>query len=433
MLVLYAALALTLQAPLAVDALPPAPRPDLAPLLPADGWPGDGKALPAFATAAQHKRALERDPLHGERFWVEELAGAATSRRVVFLIPQFHRNPLVPIEWTSLGDAIITVQSNIDTLVTRLVRAHGLGCIGTEGSWLQKIELPDELRQPAQWAEDLKRRRRTADGVLVREAPAQRRHSERVERLLLQSLEQRVALYDGVGVALYRLEQRARVLRFGIEDEALNKNALLLLARLQRIDEALAELEPAGQSDVQSAMGQMWLDEIGAYEKGVLVPLEESLAALDQERLRLLSEGAEASAQDLGRFVVLAKHIAAAVVRSDEVRSYTSYYRRVAKAPEDAGSAAPSRELSPQERARQQRLKARRAPLQREYEALSIDERERRAARKVLARVGAGGVCAVVMGAVHKDALKQQLLELAGEDLAVIVVAPYSFDEASGP
>jgi hypothetical protein len=233
-----------------------------------------------------------------------------------------------------------------------------------------------------------------------------------------------------VGAALHRLDRRAPVTRFGIEDEALNKQALVLLAELQRIDEALAELDPAAQSDVQSAMGVMWLEEIDAYEADVLRPLDESLAALDGERLRLLGEGADLAAEDLGRFVVLAKHVTQTVVRPDEVRAYTSYYRRVASPPADAGPVVERRPLTAREKRLTEELRERRARVQREYDAVSIDERERRAARKVTERIGPGGACAVVMGAVHRDALERYLLEAGGGDLAVIVVAPYSFHDS---
>lgn len=430
MIALYVALALSLQAPpLPAEALPPAPLPKLAPLLPEPAWSDSIPPLPAFSSALEHKLALEKDPLHGERFWTVELAGDPTSRRVVFLIPQFHRNPLVPIEWTSLGDAIVVVQRNIDALTTRLARVHGLRCIGTEGSWLKEIRLPHELRLPAQWAEDLARRRRIADAVLLREAPSKRSHARRIEALLTDALKKRVALYDGVGAALYRLDDEMRVTRFGIEDEDVNKRALALLAALQRLDEQLAELDPAAQSEVQTAMGEMWLSEIDAYERDVLLPLEESLSALDEERLRLRGDGAELAAEDLGRFVVLAKHIVNAALKPSEVRAYTEYYRRVATPSTDADPAPKPRVLDAKARQREQALRAQRAALQREYDAVSIDERERRAAEKVIERVGAGGTCAVVMGAVHQEALKRYLLEAGGKDVAVLVVAPYSFSE----
>jgi hypothetical protein len=411
--------------PPAIDAMPEPPRPDVTPLLPAPRWQ-EGDALPAFAVARDHHAALLADPLHAKAFWVEELAGNASSRRVVFLIPQFHRNPIVPIEWTSLGAAIVEVQSNIDGLVTRLAKAHGLKCIGTEGSWRKRIDLPHDLRQPAQWLADLERARRRARGPLLQEAKQDADHLDVVYAKLRDALALRVALYDGVGTALERLGEDRRAERFGIEDEALNRAALVLLAKLQRIDESLAVLNPAAQSDIQTAMGRMWLDEIDAYEAEVLAPLRDSLTALDERRVKLRGVGADAAAEDVGRFVSLAKHVWAAVIKPDQVAGYTAYYRRVGKK-SDAGP-PPERVLSLADKKERERLKSLRAPLQKEYDALSIDERERRAAQKVVRKLGPAGTCAVVMGAVHKDALKERLIEQGKGDLAVIVVAPYSFD-----
>lgn len=412
--------------PPAIDRMPPPPVPDLDPLLPAPRWE-QGTPLPAFARARDHKAALEADPLHGKAFWVEELAGDESSRRVVFLIPQFHRNPIVPIEWTSLGDAIIEVQSNIDGLVTRLATAHGLRCLGTEGSWMKRIKMPHELRQSAQWAEDLVRARRRARGALAREAKAELPLLDTVHVRLLEALKTRVALYDGVGVALHRLRDQRKIVRFGIEDEALNKEALVLLAKLQRIDEALADLDPGGQTAVQSAMGRMWLDEIGRYEEDVLVPLRRAFERLDERRTKLRNVGADAAAEDLGRFVALAKHVAGAVIKPDEIDAYTAYYRRVGT-PTDGGPEK-ERVLTVEEKRLRDRLKKEREPIQAEYERVSITQRERRAAQKVISHVGQGGACGVVMGAVHKDDLKKYLLEAGGDDVAVITVAPYNFDD----
>jgi hypothetical protein len=419
---------LLLALPPAVDAMPDPPVPDLAPLREDSRWQRT-EALPAFAPARVHKAALEGDPLHKQAFWVEELAGDADSRRVVFLIPQFHRNPIVPLGWTSLGSAIMEVQSNIDTLVTRLSLAHGMRCIGTEGSWLKNIELPLELRQPAQWYADLERRQPAAKSALLREKKKDTDRLERVTSLLHEELRRTVALFDGVGLALSRLEE-SRVRRFGIEDEQLNRDALVLLAQLQRIDEALAELNPASQSAVQSAMGRMWLDEIEDYDKRVLTPLADDLARLDELRIQLRTAGADGAAEDLGRFVALAKLVAERVVRAAEVDGYTRYYKRVAAKTGDEPPPPPP-PLTPKQEADKRELEAARGPLQKEYDAVSIDERERRAAQKVVQSLGAGGTCAVVMGAVHSDALRDRLLEAGGGDLAVVVVAPYSFDEAS--
>jgi hypothetical protein len=421
-------LALPLLPPLA-EALPPAPPPPLGALLEEAPWAPEAPPLPAFATAAEHRAALVADPQHHERFWVSELVGEPTSRRVVFLIPQFHRSPLAPLGWTSLGGAIREVQGNIDALVTRLALAHGVRCVGTEGSWLTHIKVPDELAQPAHWAAELERRRPAAAAALVLEGAARRPALDQVHRLLTRALKDRVALYDGAGAALFRLEGEAKVQRFGLEDEALNKRALALLGELQRIDAELAELDPGGPSAVQTAMGRMWLDEVNAYEDEVLGPLEAALQSLDEERLRLLALGVEGAAEDLGRFTALAKHVTKAVLRPDEVRGWTRHYRRVARA-SDEPPPPPPLPPTPRARKRKAELDEKRAPLLQRYEAVSSEERERLAAAKVLARTGPGGTCALIMGAAHKDTLKARLLELGGEGLAVLVVAPYSFDTA---
>ena len=307
----------------------PAPFvPELGPLAPPPTWT-EGTPLPAFSSAHVHAEALRTDPLHTTQFVVEELAGDADSARVVFLIPQFHRNPLMPIGWTSLGGAIAEVQGNIDALATRLVVAHGVRCIGSEGSWLKDIDYPFELRQVAQWRHDFLLARDAARRSLGGDLPPLQAAMGVTERILDAELRRHVALVDGVGVALLRLPNRARVRRFGIEDEALNQEALRLLGELRSIDEQLAELDPGTQSEVADAMGKMWLNEIAAYREQVLIPLDEALSELQQARLRLRTEGALDAAHGLGRFVSYAKLIAAAVIRPDEVERTTAYYQRV--------------------------------------------------------------------------------------------------------
>lgn len=405
--------------------------PDLAPLRPAPAWTA-GAALPAFSPARVHAEALRKDPLHKDRFVVEEVAGDAASPRVIFLIPQFHRNPLMPVAWTSLGAAIAEVQANIDAVIARLTVAHGLRCVGTEGSWLNDIDYPFELRQAAQWRHDLLSAKDAAKRTLGSDLPPLEGDIDVTARLLEDELRRHVSLLDGVGLALSRLEEGHRVKRFGVEDAALNQEALRLLAELRRIDEQLAELDPGTQSEVADAMGQMWLDEIGPYRDDVLAPLRAALTRLDKARLKLRVDGALDAAERLGRFVAFAKHISNAVIRPADIDGYTAYYQRVAQAPAGDAGPRPPRRLSARERRRKARLERARAPLQARYEEVSIRARERRAAEKVLARVGEAGTCALVMGAAHKDGLKQALLEVAKGRVGVVVVAPYDFSDVEG-
>lgn len=403
--------------------------PDLAPLRPKPPWPG-GSPLPAFGTAEDHAQALRQDPLHEDRFVVEGVLGDPASPRVVFLIPQFHRNPLMPIGWTSLGKAIVEVQTNIDALTSRLLGAHGLRCLGTEGSWLMDIGYAAELRQAAQWHHDLEQAKARAKRALGRDLGPVEADIDAVFTLLEEELRQHVALLDGVGLALSRLPEGHKARRFGIEDPGLNQQALHLLAELRRIDEALAELDPATQSDVADAMGRMWLEEVEPYEAHVLAPLEGALARLDGARVKLRALDALDAAEGLGRFVAFAKHITGAVVQPEAVRSYTSYYRKVAASPEAPVIQAPPPTLTAKARREKAALERARAPLQARYEEVSITARERVAADKVLARLGEAGTCALVMGAAHKEGLQRALLERARGRVGVVVVTPYDFGDA---
>ena len=92
--------------------------------------------------------------------------------------------------------------------------------------------------------------------------------------------------------------------RFGLEEQALNTRALDLLARMRALEEQLARLEPEGQADVEDAMAQTWRDEYPAFDRDVVTPLLEGLAALDTARLAAVRDGVEADAAVLGRVLV---------------------------------------------------------------------------------------------------------------------------------
>lgn len=416
----------------------PAPFvPDLAPLRNEALWPVPGQdsaPLPPNANAVEHARALRADPLHEHHFVVREVAGAATANRVVFLIPQFHRNPLMPIGWTSLGTAIMEVQGNLDVLISRLTRVHGLRCIGSEGNWLNDMAYSPELRQAAQWHHELGQRQSQAMRHLQKEPMLDSTDAiagdlERISRILTTELRRHVQILDGAGIALSRPDTHRDVHRFGIEDPQLNQRALELLAQRREVDEALARHIPASQSAVADAMGVMWLDEISAYEEDVLVPLQDSIASADRLRLHLRQAMALDAAEGLGRFVSLAKHVRTSVVQPEAVAQYTDYYREVSTAvPADTREDKPVTFSKPGSEALRDQLQAQRDKLQAEYERVTFAQREAAAARILWERMGTKNTCAVIMGAAHTEGLRKALLEVSGGNLGIITVTPYDFD-----
>lgn len=418
----------------------PAPFvPDLAPLRDEALWPlpgHDSIPLPPGASATEHARALRADPLHGHQFIVREIAGTSQASRVVFLIPQFHRNPLMPIGWTSLGTAIMEVQSNLDILVSRLTRLHGVRCVGSEGNWLLDMGYPPELRQAAQWHHDLAQRKSRALVHLKKEPILDSTQEiaadlEEIYRILTQELRRHVRILDGAGIALSRRtgDEEEDVHRFGIEDPQLNQRALQLLAERRRVDEELAKHMPSSQSAVADAMGAMWLDEISAYEKDVLRPLQETLDRADRLRLHLRQANALDAAEGLGRFVALAKHVRAAVIQPDEIAQYTDYYREVSTAAiNDAPTQSPHAPPPPANDSVRIRLEAEREKLQAAYEQTTFTQREAAATRILWERMGDKESCALIMGAAHLEGLQTALLEISGGKIGIITITPYDFD-----
>lgn len=430
----------------------PAPFiPDLAPLRDEALWPLPGQEvipLAPGASAEEHAAALRADPLHGPHFVVRNIAGNPQATRVVFLVPQFHRNPLMPIEWTSLGTAIMEVQSNVDVVMSRLAHAHGLRCIGSEGNWLLDMGYPSELRQAAQWHHDLMQRQAQALVALKREPMVESPQEigddlAHISHMLAAELRRHVRILDGAGVALSRPAMPDGVHRFGIEDAKLNREALRLLAERRKIDEEIAKLSPESQSPIADAMGEMWLTEIPEYQASVLQPLETAIERADRLRLHLRQAMALDAAEALGRFVALAKHVRGSVIRPDEVEQYTEYYRSVSQnaplesaAPAaDAGVETEVADSNPSSEARTlasvrtlERLEAKRERLQKDYERITFQKREEAAARIVAERMKTKESCALVMGAAHLVGLRDALLRVSGENWGIVTVTPYDFD-----
>ncbi len=394
-------------------------------LLPAETWTGAAPAqLPA--TLQDHVKALKEDPLHGQAFKVVETHGPLLARAVVVVVPQFHRSPLLPLLWNSIGEAIAGVQENVDIVTTRLVVAHGLRCVGTEGSWAEVIVRSEEQLQLASAVAELQR---SAAAIRTLDATLGTRASGVVD-VMLPYLRRQALTLDGVGSALWRLG-RPDVKRFGLEEQALNTRALDLLARMRALEEQLARLEPEGQADVEDAMAQTWRDEYPAFDRDVVTPLLEGLAALDTARLAAVRDGVEADAAVLGRFVKLARTLRDEVLRVEDVTAYDAYYRDVGRAvtPEK-----PRKPPTRAQRAQAQKLKKRLVPLQATYERVAGPDREAAAVRRVLQHLGTGsGLCLLVMGANHQQGVVDQLRKPANSHVGVVVVEPYAVEEAPPP
>lgn len=408
-----------------LDLLPPDPVPG-TPLLPT------GNNAPGI-TASALAEALRDHPRHGRDIAVTAVVGPPDGTRVVVLVPQFHRSPVLPVLWSSLGEAVAGVQENVALITAELVTHHGFRCVGTEGSWADRLTRPEELEDLARGAGELSAQADELGRLMGTTDTPTHEAARDVVRVLRPYLTRQLLTLDGVGVALARRAE-LDVWRLGLEDAALNRRALALLSQMRPLEESMARLEPATQDAGEDEMGRIWREEFPAFDRDVRQPLDAALATLDQARKRALRDKVDLEADAVGRFVRLARVLLDNTLRPQEVASYRDYYAEVAARPADAAPATP-RALTAAQRRQKAQLESRLARLRARYEDVASRQREGVAVRRVLARMDALGTqrCVLVMGANHQDALVAQLQKQGRGKVSVVVVQPWVEEDASGP
>lgn len=413
--------------------LPPAQEAPVLPLL-GDAPSVAAEDAPVVLSAAERAARLKAHPLHGERFFVEGVVGDAAATKVVLLIPQFHRSSTSPLAWSSVGRAIADVQANIETTLTVLARTQGVLCVGTEGSAAEHIPESFELKRLAFWREDLRFAEDAAAKALRGEERDRADDLEALRIVLESALQERASVLDGVGAAQARLHGEVAFDRFGVEDAELNARAVALVRARDALDRQLGELEVSTLSDVQSALGQMWVAEYPLYREATVAPLLAGLDDLEDERRSLMRAGADDPARELARYLSLVRRIAADAIQPDEVEATYAYYRGVADRLADggAGESGPSRgPLSKSERRQKKKLEKDRAKLMARYRKIAHDERNRVAALRVLERVNRPEheACALVFGQGHQESITKALVDLGKKTglgpVGVVVVSPY--------
>ncbi len=396
---------------------PPPPTVSVLSILPQGEWKAPGAPLNREATAQMHVAHLKQDPFYGRSFEVSRIDGDPDAQQVIFLLPQYHRSPSFPVAWTSLGSAIAGVQENIAVTIERLNRMHGLACIGTEGNIEAHLPKSFELEQRAWWLHDLAVAQTEVHSVLGAEVALVEDDMDVLTLVLHNAVKEQAALLDGVGTAQARLPADRTLYRFGLEDLALNRSAQELARQLEGVNQELAQLEPATQSAVADALGEMWLMEISLYEESTIRPMRDSLSALNDMQMLLRQDGDGILASSIGRYAALAKRIASVAIRAAEIDAMTAHYRQVHEAsrPVDAGQQyiVEEKPLSKTEIRKKKRLEKRRDRLSEDYKNITYFEREQRAVKKVFEnwKKTDNKMCAIVMGAGHEVGLRQAVLD----------------------
>jgi hypothetical protein len=323
--------------------------------------------------------------------------------------------------------------------------------VGTEGSAAERIPESFELRRLAFWREDLRFAEEAARVALKGEGRDRTDELVALRGVVETALKERAAVLDGVGAAQARLAAMTEdpplrgapleLDRFGVEDAALNLRAVALAKERDALMRQLGELEVSTVGEVQTAIGQMWVDEYPLYRDAVVTPLLDGLAFLEEERRALMRAGADEPARDLARYLALVRRIADDTVQPDEVEASYAYYRGVTERLKDGGALdeGPSRgPLSAAERKKKKKLERAEGRLMARYQKVTHDERNRVAALRVLERVNRPehGVCALVFGQGHQAGITEALLRVGARTglgpVGVVIVEPYDLDPPEG-
>lgn len=375
-------------------------------------------------------------------------------RRVVIIVPQYHRSETAPIAWSSLGKEIAGVQLGVADAVSALALARGVTCLGTEGSVGRQARSGDLDRMAnAGRRFDAQVAALLADATL---APATHAALRALDAAVKEARPVALMLSDGPGVGLLG-HPGAGVTRFGIEDRALLDKARAIARKRAALTQKRAPLlamlapppDPSAPPPARDVIGAMFLEEYPAFEARTARPIAQAQATLEKARQALLHAGDV----DVARDIAVVLHAAAPVLeRAYQLDGAQSRYseEQAIEAARLAYRADTGASVQPESRAAAQRgpSAAARKKAQREvrmldreieglnkaYAAAVYEARNARAAAVVHAEMDAQhtDVCTVVMGARHTSGLAAALAtgaHHAGPQTSVVVLKPYAFDD----
>ena len=369
--------------------------------------------------AVELAKNLRSSSGHESYYWVNKIYGNQSSSNMVVIVPQYHRATGLPVLWSSLGEEVASVQSNLKYLVEDLVQTQGLQCLGIEGSSASQVRRSVGLDRAVNWAQrlhDLFQR-------ILYEAAVEDARLVPAAQTILEGLKPYFARYvqwqDGVGAAVASLGQKSEALhRFGLEDQQLIAQAEQLHGQLRALKEKVMVSQKADRGE--QAIRDMWLTEFPDFRDGFLFPMEESFGELRRASITLRRDGATDEARLVADFLGQVRVLMDQVISAKEVERYHTYYR-------DESGKRVGKGKTKAKRNKDKQLKRRIAKLEKKYQRIVMNSRERVAAKKVIEFLNKPDTnsCGLVMGAGHEEGLVKALLKQSN-DLGIVVVRPYN-------
>ena len=368
-------------------------------------------------TAQQLHEELKNSPGHGQYYWLQQIYGNPASENVVLIIPQYHRATGLPVLWASLGEEVATVQANLQYLIEDLVRVEKLSCLGIEGSSANRVRRSVGLDKAVSWAQRL---HRLFQRILYETALEDSRLVP-AAHTILEGLKPYFTRYvrwqDGVAAAVAQLGTDANNLkRFGLEDEALVQEAEALHMKLLALKQKLMINSKTDKGEL--AIRDMWLTEFPDFRDGFLLPMEESFGELRRALIELRRNEAVDEARIISDFLGQARVLMEQVLSANEVERYHGYYQDLFG--KNVGKPVAKKRAN-------RKLKKRVRNLEKKYQRVVMNSREKFAASKVLETMtnNKSNTCALVMGAGHEEGLIKAFLKQS-KDIGIVIARPYN-------
>lgn len=385
------------------------------------------------------------------------LYGDPQSHKIIFIVPQVHNSPTIPLVWSSLGDDIAFVQNNIGIITSTLFNEMHLyqkPCLGIEGLSDNAV-----LQMPIRYDADiLQHDLVTQSRILLKTLRYEYPRDEARWNLLEQELsniqkigaalvDKRLQMTDGSGISVAAYREKysqytskddkkidTEVLTyFGIENQQLLDETLRTWQAYSDLQQQIQQQQESSLSASDIAFSLLWEKEYPHYEQSVVLPWRDFLQSLAQIRQQSRRDGADDAETSTAKMISVLRAIDKYALQIDDVMAWQKHWQTLAH-PQPAAPSKTSEPKNPPPNEQKSTAPStaaedakKRQELLDKLTWLGGTAREEAAVSRVLEKMPALGSCILLMGQEHETGLVAAIGRLnvqKNNKIAAIVVSP---------
>lgn len=391
------------------------------------------------------------------------LYGDPQSHKIIFIVPQVHNSPTMPLVWSSLGDDIAFVQNNIGIITSTLfdeMHLYQKPCLGVEGlSDNAVLQMP--IRYDADILQhDLVTQSRILLKTLRYEYPRDEarwylleQELSKIQKIGAALVDKRLQMTDGSGISVAAYREKYSQYKskddkkidteiltyFGIENQQLLDETLRTWQAYSDLQQNIQQQQESHLSASDVAFSLLWEKEYPDYEKSVVLPWRHFLQSLTQIRQQSSLDGADDAEKSTAKMISVLRAIDKYALQIDDVMAWQKHWQTLANLPPAVDKTSQNKNPQPsdQKSAAQpttkkdaQEAAARAKKLQELLDKLTWlggTAREEAAIARVLDKMPAVGSCIVLMGQEHETGLVAAIERInvqKNNTIAAIVVSP---------